>query len=164
MVKQIVDHAKRLAIRVVPEFDNPGHSRAIGLDPYFTEIVRCFTLTDVSPVFDLRYPYTWLIAGVPTSAPLDPSMDKTYEYIQGMLTDLNNLFPDSMIHLGGDEVPTNCYYENPKIEEYMQKWNISTYKDLIVSHMAKVRKMLTKINQGKRPIYWSNKSTFYQRY
>jgi hexosaminidase len=46
MVKQIVDHAQRLAIRVVPEFDNPGHSRAIGLDPYFTEIVRCFNKTD----------------------------------------------------------------------------------------------------------------------
>jgi hexosaminidase len=45
-VKKIVDHAQRLAIRVVPEFDNPGHSRSVGLDPYFNEIVRCFTQTD----------------------------------------------------------------------------------------------------------------------
>jgi len=75
-VKQIVDHAQRLAIRVVPEFDNPGHSRAIGLDPYFTEIVRCFNKTDVYTVKD-----GYDIKGTPLSAPLDPSMDKTYEYI-----------------------------------------------------------------------------------
>jgi hypothetical protein len=48
MVKQIINHATKLGIRVVPEFDNPAHTRAIGLDPYFQEAVRCFSLTDVS--------------------------------------------------------------------------------------------------------------------
>jgi hypothetical protein len=27
---------------VVPEFDNPGHTHAVGIDPYFREVVRCF--------------------------------------------------------------------------------------------------------------------------
>lgn len=45
-IKYIVDYATRLAIRVIPEFDNPGHSRAIGFDPYFTEVVRCFNVTN----------------------------------------------------------------------------------------------------------------------
>lgn len=80
MVKQIVDHAQRLAIRVVPEFDNPGHSRAIGLDPYFTEIVRCFNKTNE---YNLTNAYR--IKGTPLSSPLDPSMDKTYEFISGMI-------------------------------------------------------------------------------
>jgi hexosaminidase len=126
---------------VVPEFDNPGHSRAIGLDPYFTEIVRCFNKTDIYQV-DGKFK----IKGTPLSAPLDPSMDKTYEYIQGMLTDLNGLFKDSMLHLGGDEIDLTCFDENPKINEYMQKMNISNYSELIVSHMAKVRKMLNNMS------------------
>jgi hexosaminidase len=154
-----VDHAQRLAIRVVPEFDNPGHSRAIGLDPYFTEIVRCFNKTDVYPLAN-----AYSIRGTPLSAPLDPSMDKTYEYIQGLLSELDTLFPDSMLHLGGDEIDTECFDENPKIQSYMTKMNIANYSELIVAHIAKVRSMVSKINPKKRAIYWSGNDTFYQRY
>jgi hexosaminidase len=110
MVKQIVEHAQRLAIRVVPEFDNPGHSRAIGLDPYFTEIVRCFNKTNQ---YNLTNAYG--IMGTPLSCPVDPSMDKTYEFISGMINDLTSWFPDAHIHLGGDEINQTCYDENPGI-------------------------------------------------
>lgn len=75
-IRRIVEHATKLAIRMVPEFDNPGHSRAIGFDPYFTEIVRCFNKTDT---YTLSGAYE--IKGTPLSAPLDPSMEKTYEAI-----------------------------------------------------------------------------------
>jgi len=109
-IKQIVEYALRLAIRVIPEFDNPGHSRAIGFDSYFTEVVRCFNKTDEYP---LDGAYT--IRGTPLSAPLDPSMERTYEAISGILSELHELFPDSHLHLGGDEVDTACYDENPGI-------------------------------------------------
>lgn len=69
-----------------------------------------------------------------------------------------------MIHLGGDVIDVTCYYENPNIEAYMQKMNISNYAELIVSHITKVRKMLSKMSPQKRAIYWSNTDTFYQRY
>ncbi len=75
-IRQIVDYAARLAIRVIPEFDNPGHSRAIGFDPYFTEIVRCFNKTN-----NYTVPNAYKIRGTPLSAPLDPSMERTYEAI-----------------------------------------------------------------------------------
>jgi hexosaminidase len=102
--------------------------------------------------------------GTPLSAPLDPSMDKTYEFISGILKDLNDQFPDSLIHLGGDEINQTCYDENPGIKDFMAKRNISTYNDLIISHMNKVRQMVTKLNPKKRAIYWSDPDTFYQKY
>ena len=81
-----------------------------------------------------------------------------------MLSDLNGLFKDSMLHLGGDEIDLTCFDENPNIQAYMQKMGIQNYTELIVSHMAKVRKMLNNMSPQKRAIYWSSPDTFYQRY
>lgn len=41
-MEEIISYAETLAIRVIPEFENPGHSRAVGLDPEFREIMTCF--------------------------------------------------------------------------------------------------------------------------
>lgn len=144
MVRQIVTHAKKLAIRVVPEFDNPGHTRAIGLDPYFNEIIRCFN--DFDNYEMPLMPEGFTINGHPKTSALDPSNPKTYELLQGILTDLNSLFPDNMVHLGGDEVDTTCYDENPYIQTFMAKHNITSYDELVVLHMTKVREQLTAIN------------------
>lgn len=45
MVLDIVNYAKILGIRVIPEIDNPGHSRAIGHSPNYRDIIRCYDRT-----------------------------------------------------------------------------------------------------------------------
>ena len=100
-----------MAIRVVPEFDNPGHARAIGLDPEFREIILCFDKDWPSTV----RPDGFKVKGGPPSGLIDPSKNKTYELIKGLFEDMNNTFIDNMIHLGGDEALTSCYDENPAI-------------------------------------------------
>jgi hexosaminidase len=112
----------RLGIRVVPEFDNPGHTRSIGMDPYFNEIVRCFNDVDKYTV-----PGAYKINGAPHTSTLDPSYEKTYELLTGIFKEMNNLFPDSLIHLGGDEVDTACFDENPNLKLWMTKHNIPDY-------------------------------------
>ncbi len=110
-IKDIVKYAEALAIRVVPEFDNPGHVRAVGFDPYFNEIVRCFN-TD----FGSRIrPDGLRIVGGPPSGALDPSINKTFELLEGIFNDINDIFIDNMVHLGGDEINPTCFDENPKI-------------------------------------------------
>lgn len=42
MMEEIVQYAANYSIRIIPEFDNPGHTRSIGLDPEFNSIIRCF--------------------------------------------------------------------------------------------------------------------------
>ena len=69
-----------------------------------------------------------------------------------------------MIHLGGDEVFTSCYNENPKILDYMKQNNISDYQELVSFHIARVRDMLKKTNSTKTAVYWTNHDTFYEKY
>ncbi|TNV80821.1 hypothetical protein FGO68_gene13254 [Halteria grandinella] len=158
-VKNIVAHAEKLGIRVVPEFDNPGHTRAVGFDSYFNEAIRCF-MKDWSN----NVPDAYRINGGPPTGVLDPSFDKTYELLVGIFTDFNTLFPDNMVHLGGDEVLQSCFNENPNLAKFMEDNNITDYDQLIVWHMAKARYTLQNINRDKKALYWSNEDTFYQEY
>lgn len=155
-IKQIVDHAMRLGIRVVPEFDNPGHTRAVGMDPYFREIVRCFDDWE-----QYNVPAAYKIYGYPHTSTLDPSYEKTYELLSGVFKEMDKLFPESLIHLGGDEVDTKCFDENANLQTWMNQQGIANYSELVITYLAKARTLLS---PAKRAIYWSDEGSFYQRY
>ena len=104
MVKEIVRDCESLGIRIIPEIDNPGHTRAIGNDPDFENITLCFQKDGPSTV-----PGAYMVKGGPPTGVLDPSNNKTYDLLRGIITDLNTSFPDSYIHLGGDEVKDSCF-------------------------------------------------------
>jgi len=129
------------------------------MDPAFNDIIRCFDKDWPNNV-----PNAYKINGGPPTGVFDPSDERTYELLTGILTDLNNLFPDSIIHLGGDEVFTSCFDENPAIKTFMKEMKISTYSDLITYHILKTRDILANINANKQAIYWSNEDTFYMKY
>jgi len=73
MVQEVVEYAETLGIRVVPEFDNPGHVRAIGMDPAFNAIIRCYNKDWPSTIAG-----AYKINGGPPTGVLDPSSDLTY--------------------------------------------------------------------------------------
>lgn len=133
-IKQIVNYAMKLAIRVVPEFDNPGHTRSVGLDPYFRDAVLCYGDTN-----DYEVPDAYVINGKPHTSTLDPTNEKTYELLSGVFSDMNDLFPEQMIHLGGDEVDESCFDENPNIQIFMRYHQVSNYSALVVMHITKAR-------------------------
>lgn len=89
-IREVVEYARMRGIRVVPEFDIPGHAAswlagypelAAGPGPF--EIIRTWGIFD------------------PT---LDPSNPKVYEFLDGFIGEMAKLFPDAYFHIGGDEV------------------------------------------------------------
>jgi len=103
-VKSIVSYAKNLGIRVIPEFDFPGHSLSWGKG--YPELL------------------------VPGCNVLNPITNYTYELIEGFLTEMSTLFPDNYIHLGGDEVNDGCWINNTDIRKWMQEHNIVDFAGL----------------------------------
>eukprot|EP00349_Pseudokeronopsis_sp_Brazil_P000106 CAMPEP_0202957076 /NCGR_PEP_ID=MMETSP1396-20130829/1506_1 /ASSEMBLY_ACC=CAM_ASM_000872 /TAXON_ID= /ORGANISM="Pseudokeronopsis sp., Strain Brazil" /LENGTH=144 /DNA_ID=CAMNT_0049674379 /DNA_START=586 /DNA_END=1020 /DNA_ORIENTATION=- len=99
MISDIVEYATGLGVKVMPEFDNPGHARSIGMDPDLTYMIRCFSKD---------WPYTlsgaYKMKGGPPTGVIDPYYAESYDVVEGILSDLNDLFPEPMVHLGGDEV------------------------------------------------------------
>ncbi|CDW77979.1 glycosyl hydrolase family catalytic domain containing protein [Stylonychia lemnae] len=155
MMTDIINYGLKLGIRVIPEFDNPGHTRSIGYDPELEPLMRCWNTN-----FSYYLPDAYRIKGARTGV-LDPSYSQSYEVIEGILRDINDIFPDNMLMLGGDEVLTYCFDENPKIKDFMKENGILTYSDLFQYHIEKVKKIVANINANKTTLYWSNEDTFF---
>lgn len=158
-ISTVVHYAETLAIRVIPEFDNPGHTRAIGLDPNFRDIILCF---EASTKYNV--PNAYSINGGPSSGVLDPTYEKTYTLISSLFKQFKAQFPDQFIHLGGDEVDQTCFDQNPNIELFKRLNHLASNHDLVNFHIKKARTLLTEISPDKKAMYWSNEDTFYQRY
>eukprot|EP00358_Blepharisma_japonicum_P003780 CAMPEP_0202947410 /NCGR_PEP_ID=MMETSP1395-20130829/11575_1 /ASSEMBLY_ACC=CAM_ASM_000871 /TAXON_ID=5961 /ORGANISM="Blepharisma japonicum, Strain Stock R1072" /LENGTH=362 /DNA_ID=CAMNT_0049648645 /DNA_START=500 /DNA_END=1584 /DNA_ORIENTATION=- len=155
-IQSIVSYANTNAIRIIPEFDNPGHTRSLGLDPSFNSLVTCF---------NTHWPYSMpsgpKIQGGPPTGALDPSNSTTYSLISGIFQDLNFYFPDSYVHLGGDEVIFSCWSSVPSIVQFMQQNKIQTYQALMNYYINKARGVLSSVNSTKTALYWLNEATFY---
>lgn len=126
-VRKVVREAYYRGIRVVPEFDLPGHTRAIG---------------ESHPEFMAQCPH-W-------HEPIDPTQDAVYEFIEELYKEIFSLFPSDMVHLGGDEVPLDCWKNDSSIQAYMKDHSI---KDEVEMFELFEQKLL-KIVDTRRPIVW----------
>eukprot|EP01044_Picomonas_judraskeda_P042122 COSAG03_NODE_21528_length_303_cov_0.696078_1_plen_100_part_11 len=65
-----------------------------------------------------------------STLPLNPSRNATYQLMESLLTEVTGgsastvgapkgLFPGNMVHLGGDEVDTDCFNRDPEIARWM---------------------------------------------
>lgn len=147
-IKEIVDYAAKMHIKVVPEIDTPSHTRAIGLHPSLRKIITCFDekkLTDEDAVEGRMGP---------PNAAMDPSMEETYTFIEKIFKDVDGYFKGDMVHLGGDEVQDKCWDERPDIKKFMKDHNIADYHELMTYYISRVHKIIKRINPSKKMIQW----------
>lgn len=104
-IKDIVDYALYRGIRVIPEFDTPGHMTA-GFESIPNLLTECY---------DTRGKST----GV--GQVLNPTLDSTYEFMTKFMAEIKEVFPDKFVHVGGDEVNFDCWESNPQIQQWMKE-------------------------------------------
>lgn len=114
-VNLIIKYAGQRGVRVVIEFDIPGHS---SFGKAYPVIVGCPNYYD--------HPYVYQ----KQSVALDPTLDLTYEILGNFLREFDKIFPDAFLHLGGDEVRHVCWEEKPSIKEWMDLNGIANYTEL----------------------------------
>jgi hexosaminidase len=117
-MQDFVRYAESHGIKVIPEFDIPGHSRAFGQDPDIAPLVTCM---------DHAFPFTYRddgskIHGGPWYGALNPAMDGTFDFIKKLTKDIATIFYDAeFLHFGGDEVVLSCWRENPEVQKFMEE-------------------------------------------
>lgn len=131
--REIVAYARARGIRVVPEFDMPGHTRswfvgypdlASGPGPY--TIRRQFGVDDFA---------------------MDPTREETYKFIDAFIGEMTTIFPDAYMHMGGDETTGVQWKGNPRIVAYMREHNMKDTAALQTYFSQRVLELVKKHNK-----------------
>jgi hexosaminidase len=131
--REIVSYARDRGIRVVPEFEMPGHSTAW--------IVAYPEFSSGKPPEGIRREF-----GISPYA-LDPTREETYKFIDRFLTEMVGIFPDAYVHIGGDETPAPDWKTNPRIVAFMQQHQLKDSEALQAYFNQHILKILTKLNR-----------------
>jgi hexosaminidase len=129
-VREIIEYARDRGIRVIPEFDMPGHATAwfVGY-PQIASGAGPYKIEREWGVFDPA---------------MDPTNDATYKFLEKLLAEMTALFPDAYFHIGGDEVNGKEWDANPKIQAFMKAHGLKNNKDLQHYFNQHVEKILEK--------------------
>ena len=137
-IKEIIAYARDRGIRVVPEFDIPGHSTSwlVGY-PELGSAPGPYTIERRPGIFEPA---------------LDPTREEVYKFLETFLGEMAALFPDEYLHIGGDENEGKQWDRNPAIQAYMQKNGIKDNHALQAYFNTRLLKILQK--HGKKMIGW----------
>lgn len=136
--REIVAYARARGIRVVPEFDMPGHTRSwfvgypelsAGPGPY--TIRREFGVEDVA---------------------MDPTRESTYKFLDQFIGEMATIFPDPYLHLGGDETTGKQWKDNPRVVEFMKAHKLEDTEALQTYFSQRVLELVKK--HGKHMVGW----------
>jgi hexosaminidase len=137
-VRDVIAYAHDRGIRVVPEFDMPGHSTSwfVGY-PDLASAPGPYTIERKWGVFDPA---------------MDPTRESTYKFLDAFIGEMAKLFPDQFFHIGGDEVNGKQWDANFKIQEFMRAHNLKNNADLQAYFNTRIQKIVAK--HGKTMEGW----------
>lgn len=137
-IREVIAYARDRGIRVVAEFDMPGHSSSwfVGY-PEIASTPGPFKIEEEWGVMDPA---------------MDPMNEKTYKFLDTFIGEMAKLFPDHYFHIGGDEVNGKAWDANPKIQEFKKAHNYKTNDELQTYFSQRVQKLVNK--HGKAAVGW----------
>jgi len=137
-VRDFIAYARDRGIRVVPEFDMPGHSTAwfVGY-PELASGSGPYSIERKWGIFDPA---------------MDPTSEKTYKFLDVLIAEMTKLFPDQYFHIGGDEVNGKEWDANAKIQEFKKSHNLKSNEELQAYFSQRVQKIVVK--HGKSVVGW----------
>ncbi len=137
-VRDVIAYARDRGIRVVPEFDLPGHSTSwlVGY-PELGVVPGPFTLVREWGIFDNV---------------LDPSKEEVYTFLDRFFGEMASLFPDAYMHIGGDEVTPRQWNGSPSVQDFIYRNNLAGAHGIQAHFNKRVNEIFTR--HGKKMIGW----------
>ena len=137
-IKDVIAYARDRGIRVVPEFDVPGHTTswfvaypelAAGPGPY--QISHHFGVHD---------------------AAMDPTRDHTYHFLDSFIGEMSRVFPDQYFHIGGDEVNGKQWNLSSGVRRFKRRHHLRNNLDVQAVFNKRLERIVEK--HGKIMVGW----------
>jgi hexosaminidase len=136
-IRDVVRYAAERYVTVVPEIEMPGHSlAALAAYPGLACTSGPFQVATRWGIFEDIY--------CPT--------EKTFAFLEGVLTEVMELFPSRYIHVGGDEAPKFRWHASPVAQAVMRQNGLANEEELQSYFMKRIEQFLS--SHGRRLIGW----------
>ncbi len=145
-LREIVAYAAERGIDVIPEIDLPGHMQAalaaypeLGCEGYG--------------------PYeVWNRVGISHDV-LCAGNEKTYEFIEGVLDEVLEIFPSEYIHIGGDECPKDHWKTCPRCQAKIAELGLKDDGQFSAEHYLQSKYVTVRVEKylnerGRHIIGW----------
>jgi hexosaminidase len=137
-IREVIAYARDRGIRVVPEFDMPGHTTAwLVAYPELASAPGPYSIERSWGVFDPC---------------MDPTRERVYSFLNSFIGEMAALFPDEYFHIGGDEVNGKQWNASSQIREFKSQKGIKDNHDLQAYFNQQLITILAK--HGKKMIGW----------
>src|ERR1700744_5092050 len=137
-IREVVKYAADRYINVVPEIEMPGHS---------TAALAAYPELSCDPSKTYKVYETW---GVIKDV-YCPS-DKTFSFLEDVLTEVMDLFPSKYIHIGGDEVPKDAWKNSAFCQKMIKKLKLKDEEGLQSYFIQRIEKFVN--SKGRSIIGW----------
>ncbi|KAK3088217.1 hypothetical protein FSP39_016262 [Pinctada imbricata] len=135
-VAEIIEYARLRGIRVIPEFDTPGHTQSWGKS-HKELLTPCWVNSTIGRALP-NYHGAYEI--------FNPMLDTTFTFLRDFLAEIRKTFPDQYVHLGMDEAYPYCWQSSPNVTEFMEKNNMTEYSELEEYYTNRVLNVAKEVN------------------
>ena len=129
-IREIVAYAAERYITIIPEIEMPAHSEEV--------------LTAYPELSCTHEPYK--------QADFCIGNEKTYEFLENVLTEVIELFPSEYIHIGGDEAGKASWPHCPLCHKRMKEENLKDVNELQSYLIHRIEKFVN--SKGRQIIGW----------
>lgn len=141
-IKDVIDYATKRYITIIPEIEMPAHSMAL---------LAAYPELGTEPDKKYEVAETWGMMNKYNNV-LQPS-EKTFQFLEDILTEVMNLFPSQYIHIGGDE-GSKVWWRKSEVSQQIMKANGLKDESELQSYF--IRRMEKFVNsKGKTIIGWN---------
>lgn len=137
-VREIVRYAADRFIEIVPEIEMPGHAMAaLASYPWLGCLGEGYEVPSLWGVKEDVY-----CAG----------KDSTFVFLEDVLTEVTDLFPYGLVHIGGDECPKACWKECPRCQRRMRDEGLGSEEELQSYFVRRIERFLA--SRNRRMVGW----------
>lgn len=137
-IKDVIQYAADRYITIIPEIELPGHALA--------------ALASYPELGCTGGPYEVCQMWGVFSEVFCPGNEKTFEFWEGVLEEVAELFPGEIIHIGGDECPRDAWKKCKKCQARMKKEKLKEEGDLQNYVVHRIEEFMK--TKGKRILGW----------